>query len=148
MNLRPPGYEPDELPDCSIPRRVGEGGFEPPKASPADLQSVPFGHSGIPPLRKTQSRYSDSNRKPADYKSAALPLSHIGKNNARIGKLYNYKKATRMGLEPTTSAVTGRRSNQLSHRAIRGNAGTHPENRIPKYFIKFNSFPRSRPSTD
>ena len=29
---------------------VGEGGFEPPKASPADLQSVPFGHSGIPPF--------------------------------------------------------------------------------------------------
>ena len=25
------------------------GGFEPPKALPADLQSVPFGHSGIPP---------------------------------------------------------------------------------------------------
>ena len=21
LNLRPPGYEPDELPDCSIPRR-------------------------------------------------------------------------------------------------------------------------------
>ena len=28
---------------------VGEGGFEPPKAMPADLQSVPFGHSGILP---------------------------------------------------------------------------------------------------
>ena len=28
---------------------MGEGGFEPPKAVPADLQSVPFGHSGIPP---------------------------------------------------------------------------------------------------
>ena len=28
---------------------VGGGGFEPPKALPADLQSVPIGHSGIPP---------------------------------------------------------------------------------------------------
>ncbi len=28
---------------------MGDGGFEPPKASPADLQSVPFGHSGNPP---------------------------------------------------------------------------------------------------
>ena len=28
---------------------VGEGGFEPPKAKPADLQSVPFGHSGTLP---------------------------------------------------------------------------------------------------
>ena len=27
----------------------GRGGFEPPKAVPADLQSVPFGHSGIRP---------------------------------------------------------------------------------------------------
>ena len=26
-----------------------EGGFEPPKAKPADLQSAPFGRSGIPP---------------------------------------------------------------------------------------------------
>ena len=29
--------------------RMGDGGFEPPKALPADLQSVPFGHSGIRP---------------------------------------------------------------------------------------------------
>ena len=89
MNLRPSGYEPDELPDCSIPRypifvldfsskaddrtrtdnllitnqllcqlshigrlpdwQVGGGGFEPPKQFAADLQSVPFGHSGIHP---------------------------------------------------------------------------------------------------
>ena len=27
MNLRPSGYEPDELPGCSTPRRVS-GGFE------------------------------------------------------------------------------------------------------------------------
>ncbi len=32
-------------------------------------------------------------------------------------KLYIILIATRMGFEPTTSAVTGRRSNQLSHRA-------------------------------
>src|SRR5581483_913277 len=28
---------------------VGRGGFEPPKAVPADLQSAPFGHSGTDP---------------------------------------------------------------------------------------------------
>ena len=28
---------------------MGEGGFEPPKQFAADLQSVPFGHSGIHP---------------------------------------------------------------------------------------------------
>ena len=28
---------------------VEEGGFEPPKALPTDLQSVPFGHSGTLP---------------------------------------------------------------------------------------------------
>ena len=31
---------------------VGEGGFEPPKLLAADLQSVPFGHSGNPPYMK------------------------------------------------------------------------------------------------
>ena len=30
---------------------VGEAGFEPAKAEPSDLQSDPFGRSGIPPLR-------------------------------------------------------------------------------------------------
>jgi hypothetical protein len=29
--------------------RMGEGGFEPPKAEPTGLQPVPFGHSGTPP---------------------------------------------------------------------------------------------------
>jgi hypothetical protein len=30
-------------------RMVEGGGFEPPKAEPADLQSDPFGRSGTPP---------------------------------------------------------------------------------------------------
>ncbi len=41
--------------------------------------------------------------------------------------------ATRMGFEPTTSAVTGRRSNQLSHQAITsrtsGPSGTRTQDR-------------------
>ena len=36
-------------PDGLVFLLVGEGGFEPPKAKPADLQSVPFGHSGTLP---------------------------------------------------------------------------------------------------
>ena len=30
---------------------VGSDGFEPPKATPAELQSAPFGHSGNCPFR-------------------------------------------------------------------------------------------------
>ena len=33
---------------------VEGGGFEPPKAEPADLQSAPFGHSGTPPKKGKQ----------------------------------------------------------------------------------------------
>ena len=42
-------------------KTVGDGfsvegaGFEPAKASPTDLQSVPFGHSGIPPRKPLKS---------------------------------------------------------------------------------------------
>ena len=34
---------------ASLTFLVEGGGFEPPKAEPADLQSAPFGHSGTPP---------------------------------------------------------------------------------------------------
>jgi MFS family permease len=34
-------------------RKVGAGGFEPPKAEPTGLQPVPFGHSGTPPGERT-----------------------------------------------------------------------------------------------
>ena len=61
---------------ASIKEAVDGDGFEPSKAMLADLQSVPFGHSGIRPCAK--SLLSESNQQPADYKSAALPLSHVG----------------------------------------------------------------------
>ena len=42
---------------ATVMHLVEGGGFEPPKAEPADLQSAPFGHSGTPP--KNQARNSD-----------------------------------------------------------------------------------------
>ena len=44
---------------------VEGGGFEPPKASPTDLQSVPFGHSGTPPHRQPGSTAGGSPWRPA-----------------------------------------------------------------------------------
>ena len=50
---RPPCSAYDSLPEsatlCRSKMVVG-GGFEPPKALPADLQSAPFGRSGTPPF--------------------------------------------------------------------------------------------------
>ena len=88
-------------------------GFEPSKAELTDLQSVPFGHSGIPPqiLFKWSWR-RESNSQPADYKSAALPLSHTSESLKKL--------ATWNGLEPSTSSVTGWHSNQLNYQAIFG----------------------------
>ena len=37
---------------------VEGGGFEPPKAPPTDLQSVPFGRSGTPPLNLQLQKYA------------------------------------------------------------------------------------------
>ena len=52
----------------------GEG-FEPSKAEPSDLQSDPFDHSGTPPLlfEIKWCRLPESNWRPTDYKSVALP---------------------------------------------------------------------------
>ena len=115
-NSRPSPWQGDALPlshfRMNICIKLVEGdGFEPSKAQLTDLQSAPFGHSGIPP--QNWSWRSESNQQPADYKSAALPLSHasiyikFSKNNV----------ATRTGLEPVTSSVTGWHSNQLNYRA-------------------------------
>ena len=41
---------------------MGEGGFEPPKAMLTDLQSAPFGHSGIPPYEVVLSKVGAGRR--------------------------------------------------------------------------------------
>ena len=74
---------------------VGEGGFEPPKSLTTDLQSAPFGRSGILPYMKME--LVDGLEPPTCW----LQIS-CSTNWATEAKL-----ATWMGLEPTTSSVTG-----------------------------------------
>jgi hypothetical protein len=65
------------------------GGFEPPKAEPTDLQSVPFGHSGTSP---DFSWRRELNPRPEVYKTPALPLSYSSKDSKyKISKkIVNY----------------------------------------------------------
>ena len=51
----------------------GGGWIRTTEANATDLQSAPFGHSGTPPNMNLWSWWTDSNPRPADYKSAALP---------------------------------------------------------------------------
>ena len=52
---------------------VEETGFEPVKAKPTDLQSVPFGQLGNS-SKLLWSWREDLNPQPTDYKSVALPI--------------------------------------------------------------------------
>ena len=71
---------------------MGEGGFEPPKAVLADLQSVPFGLSGIPPNLFSSLplliRVKADNRTRTDNllitNQLLCQLSHIGITNKAI----------------------------------------------------------------
>src|SRR5690606_35728608 len=76
-NPRPSPWQGDALPlshfrifsFCLV-----EGtGFEPVKAKPTDLQSVPFGQLGNPSTSFWSWR-EESNPQPTDYKSVALPI--------------------------------------------------------------------------
>ena len=52
---------------------VEGAGFEPAKAEPADLQSAPVDRLGTPPEIDEWCRLPESNWRPTDYKSVALP---------------------------------------------------------------------------
>ena len=84
---------------------MGEGGFEPSKALPADLQSVPFGHSGIHPNYFLSGTNRARTYDPLLVRQVLSQLSYD-------------PITTQKRLELSTSAVTGRRSNQLSHWAL------------------------------
>ena len=62
MQVKKTIKKPSVIQNLSGPVRtlgmVGEGGFEPPKLKAADLQSVPFGHSGTLPLLWDKRRLS------------------------------------------------------------------------------------------
>ena len=85
------------------------------------------------------------------YINAVISLGNGRYDNRRgNGILYQIEKeTTRNGIEPSTSAVTGRRSNQLSHRAIKGiyiPSKPHIENRIEQTSYPLNLL--VKPSTD
>ena len=76
---------------------MGGGGFEPPKQFAADLQSVPFGHSGICPFLYNIKLYKADDRTRTDNllitNQLLCQLSHIGVFIERMGPI---------GLEPMT----------------------------------------------
>ena len=50
------------------------GGFEPPKASPADLQSAPFDRSGTPPYKLERVKGIEPSQ--SAWKADVLPLNY------------------------------------------------------------------------
>ena len=63
---------------------------------------------------------SESNQRHEDFQSSALPTElqrHIEQNSLLNCTIDAFYLATRNGLEPSTSSVTGWRANRLHHRA-------------------------------
>ena len=90
---------------------VGRDGFEPSKAVPADLQSAPFGHSGTYP-------YNGAGNRNRTYNLLITNQLLCQLSYASSAQYVSVKRmATRKGLEPSTSSVTGWHSNQLNYRA-------------------------------
>ena len=102
---------------------MGEGGFEPPKAKPADLQSVPFGHSGTLPNPTTTTITQATafvKRKIKDFSifplgsqtSAHFPLDERGQTCYTVSVLKNATVAQQV--EQLTRNEQVARSNRVS----------------------------------
>ena len=109
MNLRPSGYEPDELPDCSTPRYEINGWrwIRTTEAICSRFTVCPLWPLGNPSIFFL---FDGTNRaRTYDPLLVRQMLSQLS---------YDPIQTTQKRLELSTSAVTGRRSNKLSHWAI------------------------------
>ena len=72
MNLRPSGYEPDELPDCSTPRRLGGRATVPAGPPPCQPGWVRSFRARVPPTACCACRRADRDFRRLDEESASL----------------------------------------------------------------------------
>ena len=77
---------------------VGKGGFEPPKSETTDLQSAPFGHSGISPYSSSALRF----RRTLDYYTPSGAKSQEVFANFR----FSAQKSRYSRRRPSTVTVT------------------------------------------
>ena len=111
-NSRPSPWQGDALPLSHFRIFIGRGRWIRTTESSANGFTVrPLWPLGKPSIIWSWRR--EWNPLPADYKSAAVPLSHASKLNSSSVLI---KLAIRNGLEPSTSSVTGWHSNQLNYR--------------------------------
>ena len=112
-NSRPSPWQGDALPLSHFRILVEGDGFEPSKAQLTDLQSAPFGHSGIPRYTNYLTGAGGGNRTPN-----LLITNQLLYRWATPAYYWLKKLATENGLEPSTSSVTGWHSNQLNYQAM------------------------------
>ena len=103
--------------NSAIPAKkmVGRDGFEPSKSVTADLQSAPFGHSGTYPY-EVGAGEGNRTRNLLITNQLLCQLSYT--STISMVRAFLKKMATRKGLEPSTSSVTGWHSNRLNYRAV------------------------------
>lgn len=97
---------------------VEGGGFEPPKAEPADLQSAPFGRSGTPPIQGAELSGDDLDVSTAfSPVSGAFRPSRPGPSVARSQRAHLARESARRLEYPVVRDID-RLAQHQRHRAI------------------------------